>query len=210
MEVEKSLIKSQGFLKSAKVSLGADEPDACDCLCYHAVFWTTMVLLAHVGVKKVKWKHDELRQVFGLECIKRYKICPPEFGEWLKELYFLRSDAVYKLEPSNREESRTSPKESDRVRPKGYGGVPKMRRNKTKDGLRKFLDEVCQLIQQNLEPKAQITVIPHRIYETGDAHIEVLLPYRQWTRKADKIADAVYNGKLRLSMVMTLVSLSEL
>lgn len=99
MEVEKSLMKSQGFLKSAKVSLGADEPDACACLCYHAVFWATMVLLAHVGVKKVKWKHDELRQVFGLECIKRYKICPPEFGEWLKELYFLRSDAVYKLEP---------------------------------------------------------------------------------------------------------------
>lgn len=66
-----------------------------------------------------------------------------------------------------------------------------MRRSKSKDGLRKFLDEVCQLIQ-NLEPKAQITVIPHRVYEAGDAHIEVLLPYRQWTRKADKIADEVY------------------
>lgn len=66
-----------------------------------------------------------------------------------------------------------------------------MKRNKSKDGLRKFLDDVCQLIR-DLEPRSQITITPHRIYETGDAHIEVLLPYRKWTRKADKIADAVY------------------
>jgi len=39
-----------------------------------------------------------LRQVFGLECIKKRRLCPPELGEWLKELYFLRSDAVYGTE----------------------------------------------------------------------------------------------------------------
>lgn len=99
MEVGGCLGKAKGFLNGAKASFEIGESDACVCLCYHAVFWAATALLMYVGVKKAKWKHDELRQVFGAECVKRYKICPPEFGEWLKELYFLRSDAVYKLEP---------------------------------------------------------------------------------------------------------------
>lgn len=98
MEVEKSLMKSQGFLKSAKVSLGADEPDACACLCYHAVFWAAVAMLAHVGIKRAKWRHDDLRKEFGLECVKHYKLCPPEFGEWIGDLYYLRSEAIYKVE----------------------------------------------------------------------------------------------------------------
>ncbi len=61
-------------------------------------FWATVALLAYVGIRRAKWKHDDLRQVFGLECVRRFKICPPEFGEWLGDLYHLRSEAVYKLE----------------------------------------------------------------------------------------------------------------
>ncbi|MCS7265540.1 MAG: HEPN domain-containing protein [Armatimonadetes bacterium] len=98
MEVSGCLEKAKGFLKVAKVSFEVGEFDACVCLCYHAVFWAAMALLVHVGVKKARWKHDELRQAFGLECVKRYKICPPDFGEWLGDLYHLRSEAVYKLE----------------------------------------------------------------------------------------------------------------
>ena len=63
----------------------------------------------------------------------------------------------------------------------------------------RFLREILQFIQE-LEPKAQVTVIPHRVYETGDAHIEVLLPYRQWTRRADRIADAIYKRLWEIEM----------
>ncbi len=75
-----------------------------------------------------------------------------------------------------------------------------MRRKKSRAELKKFLEEMCQFIQQ-LEPKAQILrVVPHRRYEDDDAWIEVLLPYRTWNRKADKIADAVYQRVWEIEM----------
>jgi len=95
--VAASVQKARGFLSGAKAALDVGEGDSCACLCYHAVFWAAVGLLTFVGVRRSRWKHDELRQMFGLECIKRRRLCPPEFGEWLKELYFLRSDAVYGL-----------------------------------------------------------------------------------------------------------------
>jgi len=73
------------------------------------------------------------------------------------------------------------------------------RRRKSKDALMRFLQEVSRFIRE-LEPNAQVTVIPHRIYETGDAHIEVLLPYRRWTRRADRIADAIYKRLWAIEM----------
>jgi len=96
--VAASVQKAKGFLSGAKAALNVGEGDSCACLCYHAVFWATVALLAYVGIGRAKWKHDDLRQVFGLECVRRFKICPPEFGEWLGDLYHLRSEAVYKLE----------------------------------------------------------------------------------------------------------------
>ena len=96
--VAESVRKAKGFLNGARVALDVGEGDSCVCLCYHAVFWAAIALLAHVGVRRAKWKHDELRQVFGLECVRRFRICPSEFGEWLGDLYHLRSEAVYKLE----------------------------------------------------------------------------------------------------------------
>jgi len=96
--VDESVRKAQGFLNGAKAALNVSEGDSCVCLCYHAVFWAAIGVLAFVGVRRVRWKHDELRQVFGLECIKKRRLCPPELGEWIKELYFLRSDAVYGTE----------------------------------------------------------------------------------------------------------------
>ena len=98
MVVAESVRKARGFLNGAKAALDVGEGDSCACLCYHAVFWAAIGILGFVGVRRVRWKHDELRQVFGLECIKKRRLCPPELGEWLKELYFLRSDAVYGTE----------------------------------------------------------------------------------------------------------------
>jgi len=73
-------------------------------------------------------------------------------------------------------------------------------RKKSRAELRQILGELCSYIQQ-LEPKAQILkVTPHRLYEADDAWIEVLLPYREWNRKADKIADAVYKRVWEIEM----------
>ncbi len=74
------------------------------------------------------------------------------------------------------------------------------RRRKSKKELKQLLEEMCEYIRQ-LEPKAQILkVIPYRLYEADDAWIEVLLPYREWNRKADKIADAVYKRVWEIEM----------
>ncbi|MCS7265539.1 MAG: hypothetical protein NZ805_11980 [Armatimonadetes bacterium] len=76
--------------------------------------------------------------------------------------------------------------------------MPKRKKSKTE--LKQILSELCQYIQQ-LEPKAQILKItPHRLYEADDGWIEVLLPYREWNRKADKIADAIYKRVWEIEM----------
>lgn len=96
--VAETVRKAKGFLNGAKAALDVGEGDSCACLCYHAVFWAVVALLTYVGIRRAKWKHDDLRQVFGLECVRHFRICPPEFGEWLGDLYHLRSEAIYKLE----------------------------------------------------------------------------------------------------------------
>jgi uncharacterized protein (UPF0332 family) len=116
--VAESVRKAQGFLNGAKAALNVGEGDSCACLCYYAVFWAAIGILGFVGVRRARWKHDELRQVFGLECIKKRRLCPPELGEWLKELYFLRSDAVLWHRTNDRKESRTSPAKSNGFRSK--------------------------------------------------------------------------------------------
>lgn len=91
------MAKAEQFLKSAKVTLAAEVLDACASLCYHAIFWAAIAMLHYVGVRRERWRHDELRQMFGLECVKKRELFPPEYGEWIGELYDLRNDAVYKL-----------------------------------------------------------------------------------------------------------------
>ncbi|MFA4016299.1 MAG: hypothetical protein RUDDFDWM_001402 [Candidatus Fervidibacterota bacterium] len=81
----------------------------------------------------------------------------------------------------------------------GKGSMSLMRR-KSRAKLRKLLDEMCQFIKE-LEPKAQILrVIPHQLYEDDDAWIEVLLPYREWNKKAERISDAVYKRVWEIEM----------
>jgi hypothetical protein len=59
---------------------------------------------------------------------------------------------------------------------------------------------MCQFIQQ-LEPKAQILRVETEGRDEGeDAWIKVLLPYRTWNRKADKVADAVYKRVWEIEM----------
>lgn len=63
-----------------------------------------------------------------------------------------------------------------------------------------MIDEMCQFILQ-LEPKAKILdVEPEGRDEGEDAVIRVLLPYREWNRKADKITDAIYQRVWEIEM----------
>jgi hypothetical protein len=75
-----------------------------------------------------------------------------------------------------------------------------MRRKKSKARLRQLIDEMCKFVQE-LEPKAQILRIePEGRSEDDDAWIEVLLPYREWNRKAERISDAVYKRVWEIEM----------
>ena len=51
-----------------------------------------------------------------------------------------------------------------------------------------------------MEPNAVIKATLKRLYETEDAWIEVLLPYREWNRKAERISDAVYKRVWEIEM----------
>jgi hypothetical protein len=73
------------------------------------------------------------------------------------------------------------------------------KRKKSRDELRRLAEEVCQLIRQ-MEPNAVIKATLKRLYETEDAWIEVLLPYREWNRKAERISDAVYKRVWEIEM----------
>jgi len=99
MDVKEALEKAEQFLKAAKVTLAAEMNDICVIACYYAVFWAAIAMLHYVGIRQRKWKHGDLRTAFGLECIKRRKLCPEMFGHWMGELYELRDDAMYKPEP---------------------------------------------------------------------------------------------------------------
>lgn len=92
------LAKAEQFLQVAKVAQAMDKYDACACLSYHAVFWAAQAMLRRIGVRREKWRHDELRKIFGLECIVRRQLCPSKLGRQMKMLYELRLSAVYETE----------------------------------------------------------------------------------------------------------------
>jgi uncharacterized protein (UPF0332 family) len=98
MGIQGALVKSEQFLKAAKVMLAAEMTDTCVIACYYSVFWAAIAMLHYVGIRQKRWKHGDLRTAFGLECIKRRKLCPEVFGHWMGELYELRDDAMYTQE----------------------------------------------------------------------------------------------------------------
>jgi uncharacterized protein (UPF0332 family) len=92
------LTKAEQFLKAARILLAAEMSDICAIACYYAVFWAAIAMLHYVGVRQHRWRHGELKERFRMECVKRHKLCPEEFGRWIGELYGLRNDAMYEPE----------------------------------------------------------------------------------------------------------------
>lgn len=105
---EHALERAKEFLESAEACWQADGLVGCALCCYTAMFWAAIAALMHVGVKAKKWKHDDVKRLFGLELIKKRHLTPEKFGEWLKDAYELRNDAHYGLqELSQKEVERT-------------------------------------------------------------------------------------------------------
>lgn len=98
MDVKEALEKAEQFLKAARVTSAAEMNDTCAIACYYAVFWAAIAMLHYCGVKQRRWKHGEVKEKFGMECVKRRRLCPEEFGRWIGELYELRNDAMYEPE----------------------------------------------------------------------------------------------------------------
>jgi len=64
-------------LKAAKVMLAAEMTDTCVIACYYAVFWAAIAMLHYVGITEAAdGGMVILRTAFGLECVKRRKLCP--------------------------------------------------------------------------------------------------------------------------------------
>ncbi|MFN4178703.1 MAG: HEPN domain-containing protein [Armatimonadota bacterium] len=105
---EQTLERAKQFLKSAKACWREEAPVGCALCCYAAMFWAAIAALMHVGMSKIKWRHDDVRRFLGLEIVKRRHLVPERFGEWLKDAYELRNDAHYKVrELSQKEVERT-------------------------------------------------------------------------------------------------------
>ncbi|MCS7265542.1 MAG: HEPN domain-containing protein [Armatimonadetes bacterium] len=98
VDAKEALAKAEKFLKAAKVTLATELSEVCAVACYYAVFWAAIAMLHYVGIKQPRWKHGDLKEGFGMECVRRRKLCPPEFGHWIGELYELRNSAMYDSE----------------------------------------------------------------------------------------------------------------
>lgn len=102
---DKGLERAKQFLKSAEACWQAEGLVGCALCCYSAMFWAAIAALMHVGVPaKKKWRHDDVKRLFGLEIIKKRHWVAERYGEWLKDAYELRNDAHYELQELSRKE----------------------------------------------------------------------------------------------------------
>ncbi len=96
---EQALKRAKEFLKSAEACWQAEGLVGCALCCYAAMFWAAIASLIHIGApKRKKWKHGDVRQLFGLEIVKKRRLVSERLSEWLEDAYDLRNAAQYDLE----------------------------------------------------------------------------------------------------------------
>ncbi|MEZ8216824.1 Uncharacterized protein, contains HEPN domain, UPF0332 family [Candidatus Fervidibacteria bacterium JGI MDM2 SSWTFF-3-K9] len=91
------LERAREFLKVAEMALDSDCHHAAVLCAYAAMFWAAIAALALVGVRREKWTHGGLKDVFRDEFVRRRQVYPDRFVLWLSEAYELRCDAHYEL-----------------------------------------------------------------------------------------------------------------
>ncbi len=105
-EIQQALAKSEKLLRVAEWAVEQELYDGAALCCYAALFWATIAALAHQGFKQEEWAHGGLRKVFRDELVRKRRLYPPIFVEWLERAYALRDKAHYELEPPGARETR--------------------------------------------------------------------------------------------------------
>jgi uncharacterized protein (UPF0332 family) len=100
-----ALEKAQNLLAGAEACWQGQSMEGCALCCYAAMFWAAIAILEHFGIKQTEWSHGGLQNRFGLEIIKRRKIFPERFGDYLKRGYRLRCQAHYERYELSRKEA---------------------------------------------------------------------------------------------------------
>jgi len=100
-----ALEKARNLLSGAEACWQGESLEGCALCCYAAMFWAAIAALEHFGIRQIEWTHGGLQNRFGLECIKKRKIFPERFGDYLTRGYRLRTRAHYEREEVSRKEA---------------------------------------------------------------------------------------------------------
>lgn len=79
------LERAEEFSQEAKTALNNERYHAAALCCYVALFWAAIMALEYVGVRREEWSHDGLRTAFIAELVHKRRMCPAQFGDWLRD-----------------------------------------------------------------------------------------------------------------------------
>ncbi len=166
--------KASEFLKAAELALAHGLTNACAQECYYAMFWQPS-LCWNGQVNGEPSGHTAMSNAIWDWCSFGNGIYAPRNGaDGWKTAYNLRLKAAYGREPVSKSEAQTVPRYAPNSFAKHRGATMR----KTKKGLQRFVNELCEYARQ-LFPGARVYVKPP--YETEDADIVVELP-EGWKR----------------------------
>ncbi len=96
-DVQEALSKAWRLLQVAEWAVEQELYDGAALCCYAALFWAAIAALAHQGIRREEWAHGYLQKVFKDELVRKRRIYPSVFGQWLERSYELRNEAHYGL-----------------------------------------------------------------------------------------------------------------
>jgi uncharacterized protein (UPF0332 family) len=105
-DVEQALAKASRLLQVAEWAIEHELYDGAALCCYAALFWAAIAALAHQGIRREEWAHGFLWKTFREELIRKRRLYPPIFVEWLERAYALREEAHYGLGMPGAKETR--------------------------------------------------------------------------------------------------------
>jgi hypothetical protein len=63
------LERAKEFLHVAELTLEKELYNGCAANCYDALFWITILAMAHAGFKQQEWSHNGLSEEDGFRCL---------------------------------------------------------------------------------------------------------------------------------------------
>jgi len=90
-----SIEKAEEFLKAAQQCLEEGWYNSAVDRAYYAMFQAARAALATAGIDRPWWRHGSLQAIFSTELVRRWKLYPPSFVNYLTEALELRHMADY-------------------------------------------------------------------------------------------------------------------